>query len=100
MSILEKIILRMILSTSRKRCRQAKSYIFSGRWSKTQNGDQNRSYPSLKLQYFTLFKGFKKNYIICFEDMNTMVVTRPTFWGPFVKTMKKGVLKQVNFGTH
>ena len=32
---------------SRKRCRQAKSSFFSGRWSKTQNGDQNRIYPSL-----------------------------------------------------
>ena len=42
--------LKIILLTSRKRCRQAKSSIFLGRWSKTQNGDQNRIYPSLTLQ--------------------------------------------------
>ena len=56
----------MILLTSRKRCRQAKSYtsIFSERWSITQNGDQNRIYPSFRLQYFTLFKGFKKSLAV------------------------------------
>ena len=48
----------LILSTCRKRCRQAKSSIFSGRWSKTQNSDQNRIYPSPWLQYSTLCKGF------------------------------------------
>ena len=37
----------MILSTSRIRCHQAKSSISSGRRSKTQNGDQNLTYPSL-----------------------------------------------------
>ena len=40
-----------------------KSSIVSERWSKTQNGDQQRIYPSPWLQYFTLFfylKGFKK----------------------------------------
>ena len=33
-------------------CRQAKCSMFSGRWpwSKTQNGDQNRIYPSLTLK--------------------------------------------------
>ena len=29
-----------------KRCRQGQGSIFSGRWSKTQNGGQNRIYPS------------------------------------------------------
>ena len=52
----------MILLTGRKRCHQAKSSIFSERWSKTQNGDQNRIYPSLtiRLQNVSLLKGFKK----------------------------------------
>ena len=44
------IFLKMILLTSRKRCRQAKRSIFSGRWSKTQNSNQDRIYPSLTLQ--------------------------------------------------
>ena len=45
----------MILSTSRSRCHQAKSSIFSGSWSKTQNSDQNRVYPSLTLLTAKLF---------------------------------------------
>ena len=50
------LFLKMILSTSRKRCSQAKSSIFSGNWPKMQNGDQNRIYPSLtlRLQNFSL----------------------------------------------
>ena len=43
------------------------SSIFSGRWSKTQNGDQNQIYPYLRLQYFTLFKGVLKNGEIHFK---------------------------------
>ena len=42
--------LEMILSTSRKRCYQAESYSVSASWSKPQNGDQNRIYPSLTLK--------------------------------------------------
>ena len=50
---------KLILLRSRKRCHQEKSCIFSGSWLKTQNGYQNRIYPSLRLQHFSLLKGFK-----------------------------------------
>ena len=61
-SVLDKFCLKMILSTSQKRCRQAKSFIFSGRWSKKQNGDQIEFTPlSLsRLQNVPFKKGFKK----------------------------------------
>ena len=64
-SVLDKLFLKMIVSTGRKRCRQAKSSIFSGSRSKTQNGYQNRIYPSRTLQspdckIFPFKKVFKK----------------------------------------
>ena len=37
-SVLDNFFLKMIILTSWKRCNQAKSSIFSGSWSKTQNG--------------------------------------------------------------
>ena len=48
-----------------KKCCQAKSSNFSGRWSKTQNGDQNRIYPSLtlRMQNFSLLKRVLKNIV-------------------------------------
>ena len=53
-SVLDNSFSKMILLKSRKKCRQAKSLIFSGRWSKTQNGDQNQINPSLRLQNCSL----------------------------------------------
>ena len=52
----------MILLRRRKRCSQVKSSICSGRWSKTQNGDQNRIYPSLRLQNVSLLKRVFKTH--------------------------------------
>ena len=62
-SVLDNFFLKMILSTSRIRCHQAKNYISSGSWSKTQNGGQNRIYPSLTLltaKFFPLKRVLKK----------------------------------------
>ena len=47
-----KIFLQLILSMSRKGF-----HISSGRWSKTQNVDQNRIYPSPGLTAIPFFKG-------------------------------------------
>ena len=62
-SFLDKFFLKMILSTSRKGCHYAKSSSSSGSWSKTQNGGQNRIYPSLTLQTakFVPLKSVLKN---------------------------------------
>ena len=45
--------MKTILLTSQIRCHQAKNSISSGSWSKTQNGGQNRIYPSLTLLTFS-----------------------------------------------
>ena len=58
-SVLDNFFLKMILSTSQIRCHQAKNSISSGSWSKTQNGGQNRIYPSLTdRKIFPFKKGF------------------------------------------
>ena len=74
------IFLKIILSTSRKRCHQAKSAIFSGRRSKTQNGDQNRIYPSLTLQTAKLFP-LKRVLKLSETDQNVFIFRRkPVTW--------------------
>ena len=70
----------MILSTSRKRCRQAKSSIFSGRWLKTQNGDQNRIYPShFQTAKLFHFKRVLKNVRLEFSFFSKYI-SFPIFW--------------------
>ena len=49
----------LFMSEEEKHGHQAKSSIFSGSWSKTQNGDQNRIYPlsfSACKKFFKMFK--------------------------------------------
>ena len=66
---------KMILSTSRKKCHQAKSSIFLRSRSKKQNGDQNRIYPSLTFQTAKLFplKRVLKNLLILIGSQVTIV---------------------------
>jgi len=55
--------LKMIVSTSWKRCCQGKNSISSVSWSKSQNKDQNRVHPlSLSAKFFPFLKGFKKHH--------------------------------------
>ena len=69
----------MILLKSRKKCRQAKSLIFSGRWSKTQNGDQNQINPSLRLQNCSLLnlkRGLKNSNLKVSDQLHVVFVGR------------------------
>ena len=58
-SVLDIFLLKMILSTSHQR----KTSITLGRWSKRQNGDQNRNLPLfLTAKCFPFLKGFNKTF--------------------------------------